>query len=69
MSKQPKEEKPKYITDENGTQFFVVGNTKIRVTEHFNSKGKHIKDLVENAVQLRGKLIISASCFTTKGGC
>ena len=37
MNKQPKEEKPKYITDENGTQFFVVGNTKIRVTEHFNS--------------------------------
>lgn len=51
MSKRLKEEKPKYITDENGTQFFVVGNTKIHVTEHFNSKGKHIKDLVENAVQ------------------
>ena len=51
MSKRLKEEKPNYITDENGTQFFVVGNTKIRVTEHFNSKGKHIKDLVENAVQ------------------
>lgn len=51
MNKQPKEEKPKHITDESGTQFFVVGNTKIRVTEHFNSKGKHIKDLVENAVQ------------------
>lgn len=51
MSKQPKEEKPKYIMDESGAQFFVGGNTKIRVTEHFNSKGKHIKDLVENAVQ------------------
>ena len=33
MNKQPKEEKPKYITDESGTQFFVVGNTKIRILE------------------------------------
>ena len=39
------------VNDWMSPMLVKAGNTKIRVTEHFNSKGKHIKDLVENAVQ------------------
>lgn len=51
MLKQPKKETTEHITDESGNQFFVYGNTKIKVTEHFNKNGRPIGDLIEKAVE------------------
>lgn len=51
MLKPPEKETPEYITDESGTQFFVYGNTKIKVTEHFNKNGRPIGELIEKAVE------------------
>lgn len=52
MNRKLKEkELPSYITDDTGTQFFLFGNTKIRVTEHFCDGGKPIGDLIKTAVE------------------
>lgn len=51
MLKPPEKETPEYITDESGNQFFVYGNTKIKVTEHFNKNGRSIGALIEKAVE------------------
>lgn len=40
-----------YAIDFDGTMYFYHGNTRIKVTEHFNNNGKPITALVEDVVQ------------------
>ena len=40
-----------YVTDEYGTLYFYYGNTRIRVAEHFNDKGKPIGTLIEDVIR------------------
>ncbi len=40
-----------YVEDEYGTLYFYYGNTRIRVAEHFNDKGKPIGTLIEDAIR------------------
>ena len=40
-----------YVTDERGTLYFYHGNTRIRVAEHFNDRGKPIGALIEDVVR------------------
>ena len=40
-----------YVTDEYGTLYFYYGNTRIRVAEHFNDKGKPIGALIEDVIR------------------
>ena len=50
MEKSKKENVGKTVTDESGTQYFVVGKYKIKVSEHFPEQGKSIDNLLEDAV-------------------
>ena len=40
-----------YVEDEYGTLYFYHGNTRIRVAEHFNDRGKPIGTLLEDAIR------------------
>ena len=40
-----------YVEDEYGTLYFYYGNTRIRVAEHFNERGKPIGTLIENVIR------------------
>ena len=40
-----------YVTDEVGTLYFYHGNTRIRVAEHFNDRGKPIGTLIEDVIR------------------
>lgn len=35
----------------NGVTYFVVGNTRIKVTEHFAPNGKPLPDLLEDVIR------------------
>lgn len=39
-----------YVTEEDGTQYFYCGKTKIKVTEHFADNGKELDTLIEDVV-------------------
>ena len=45
------------ITTENGEQYFIMGKTRIKITEHFPSTGKQIDELVTDLIanKIRGK--------------
>ena len=40
-----------YVEDEYGTLYFYHGNTRIRVAEHFNDRGKPIGTLLEDVIR------------------
>lgn len=40
-----------YEVVENGIRYFVFGNTRIRITEHFPENGKQIGELIEEIVE------------------
>ena len=42
---------PYYGTELNGEVCFYIGNTRIKVSEHFNDKGKSIEDLLEDVIK------------------
>ena len=42
--------KPVYSVDENGRQYCRIGDTRIRVTEHFSPSGKTIVDLIGDMI-------------------
>ena len=46
---EPKPE-PYYGTEPDGEMFFYVGNSRIKVSEHFNKDGKPIEDLLEDVI-------------------
>lgn len=39
------------VTTENGTQYFVCGNNRIKISEHFAAKGKPLGDLIVDVIQ------------------
>ena len=39
------------ITDENGTQYFVCGKNRIKISEHFAAGGRSIGDLIVDVVR------------------
>ena len=46
---------PFYGTELDGEKFFYIGNTRIKVSEHFNDKGKSIEDLLEDVIKYSAK--------------
>ena len=40
-----------YVENEYGTLYFYHGNTRIKVAEHFNDKGKPIGALIEDVIR------------------
>ena len=40
-----------YVEDEYGTLYFYHGNTRIRVSEHFNDRGRPIGALIEDVIR------------------
>lgn len=43
------------ITDNNGNQYFVLGRTRIKITEHFADNGKSINELVTDLIEAKIK--------------
>jgi len=45
------------ITDEDGKQYYIVGKTRIKITEHFPANGKAIDELLSDYIQkkIKGK--------------
>ena len=46
---------PYYGTEPNGEMYFYIGNTKIKVSEHFNKDGKRLEDLLEDVIKYSAK--------------
>ena len=46
---------PFYGTELDGEKFFYIGNTRIKVSEHFNDHGKTINDLLEDVIKYSAK--------------
>lgn len=44
------EEEPRTITDAEGAEYFIMGKTRIKITEHFPSTGKPIDELVTDLI-------------------
>lgn len=40
-----------YVTEGDGPLYFYYGNTRIRVAEHFNDRGKPIGTLIEDVIR------------------
>lgn len=38
-------------TKADGTQYFVLGKTRIKISEHFANNGKHLGSLLEDVIQ------------------
>lgn len=49
-----KESMGRYITVD-GTLYFLYGNTRIKVTEHFADSGKTVVDLLEDVILYEAK--------------
>lgn len=43
------------VTDNDGNQYFVLGRTRIKITEHFADNGKSINELVTDLVEAKIK--------------
>ena len=54
LESEPKRQ-PYYGTEPDGEMFFYVGNARIKVSEHFNGKGKSIEDLLEDVIKYSAK--------------
>ena len=39
------------LTDKDGTQYFVMGKVRIKVSEHFAQDGKPLDSLLEDVIQ------------------
>ena len=46
---------PYYGTEPDGEMYFYVGNTKIKVTEHFAKDGKPLENLLEDVIKYSAK--------------
>lgn len=55
-SKIQKHPEPYYGTELDGTTHFYIGNTRIKVSEHFNDRGKAIDNLLENVISFSNNL-------------
>ena len=54
LESKPKRE-PYYGTELDGEKFFYIGNTCIKVSEHFNDKGRSLEDLLEDVIKYSAK--------------
>ena len=54
LKNEPKRE-PYYGTEPDGEMFFYVGNSRIKVSEHFNNDGKPLEDLLEDVIKYSAK--------------
>ena len=54
LDSKPKRE-PYYGTEPDGEMYFYVGNTRIKVSEHFNKDGKRLEDLLEDVIKYSAK--------------
>lgn len=45
------EQTAQLVTEENDTQYFVYGNTRIKISEHFAIGGKPLDDLIVDVVR------------------
>ena len=54
LGSKPKRE-PYYGTEPYGEMYFYVGNTRIKVSEHFAKDGKPIEDLLEDVINYSAK--------------
>lgn len=52
----PKAPEPYYGTELDGTTHFYIGNTRIKVSEHFNDRGKGIGNLLEDVISFSKNL-------------
>ena len=52
----PKTPEPFYGTELDGTTHFYIGNTRIKVSEHFNDRGKGIGNLLEDVISFSKNL-------------
>lgn len=43
------------VTDNDGNQYFVMGKTRIKITEHFVDNGKSINELVTDLIEAKIK--------------
>ena len=48
---EPTIENTSFYTEEDGITYFYCGDTRIKVSEHFNIDGKPIEKLIENVVR------------------
>ena len=39
------------IQAENGTEYFICGNNRIKISEHFAAKGRPLGDLIVDVIQ------------------
>ena len=46
---------PFYGTELDGEKFFYIGNTRIKVSEHFAKDGKPLEDLLEDVIKYSAK--------------
>ena len=46
---------PYYGTEPDGEMYFYIGNTKIKVSEHFAKDGKPLEDLLEDVIKYSAK--------------
>ena len=46
---------PYYGTEPDGEMFFYVGNSRIKVSEHFAKDGKPLEDLLEDVIKYSAK--------------
>lgn len=54
-NKEPNNKMGITMTDTDGTQYFVFGKSKIKITEHFVENGKPIGELVTDLIQQKIK--------------
>ena len=45
----------KTITDENGVRYFVMGNTRTRITEYFKENGLTLTEAVEELILYKAR--------------
>ncbi len=43
------------ITATNGEQYYIIGKTRIKITEHFSSTGKQIDELITDLIESKIK--------------
>ena len=48
----------KVMKAENGKQYFVYGNSRIKISEHFAMGGKPIGDLIVDVVRHTAKILL-----------
>ena len=50
--------KPYYGTEPDGEMYFYIGNTRIKVSEHFAKDGKPLENLLEDIIKYSAKSVL-----------